>query len=180
MLNLGSNFIFLSIILDKIFMIIFRYGGLLLTLFISFVISSYLYFIIEFNFHSLVRYNLFNRPEIVVKYFWTYIQYYYENRAQLPISVTLKLILILLIPLLVVKLIKILIQFLLFYIAIKWQKKIPTISGFILRRTLLANSIFRTYDENKKTDIKKNDASQNYKTIINNKSDNSFKKNLRK
>jgi hypothetical protein len=156
MLGFGSNFFMISMLVDKAMMIISRYGGLILSLFISFILSSYLYFIVDFGWHSLIEYNLLNRPEIVVKYFWSFLKNYYYQRANLPILVTGKIIFILVVPYLFVKLVKISLHFLIFYIAMKIQHKLPTISQFVLRRTAFANSIARpTQVGGQKTQTKK-------------------------
>ena len=121
-------------------MILARYGGLIIMLLVSFVASSYLHFVITFNFRSLIEYNLFNRPELVIKYFWGYLREYYNNRAGLPISATLKVILLLSLPFLSLKLIKAGFQFSIFYFAMKIQYRLPTISKFILRKTIFSSN----------------------------------------
>lgn len=146
----GSKFFLFSMIIDKAMMIVLKYGGLILTCFLSFVISSYLYFGYEFHFKSLVEHNLISRPEIVVKYFWNFLKDYYHNREKLPLFVTFKIITLLVLPFISLKLIKIGLQFLLFYLAVKVKDKLPTISKFILRKTHLVNTV-HSNPQNQKT-----------------------------
>ncbi len=184
----GGNFFIISMLFDKVMMIISRFGGLILTLLISFILSSYLYFIIEFNFKSLVSYKLISMPEPVIKYFIQYLKNYYHNRAKLPLSETFKILIILVAPYATIKLFKIIFGFLLFALAMKLQNKIPTISSYILRKvnvnSYLASQISIQKNQKKvpinQKEIQNNHIVNNGNESINQMRNNKTKINLRK
>ena len=184
----GGNFFIISMLFDKVMMIISRFGGLILTLLISFVLSSYLYFIIEFNFKSLVSYKLISMPEPVIKYFIQYLKNYYHNRAKLPLSETFKIFILLVAPYTTIKLFKIILNFLLFVLSMKVQHKIPTISSYILRKVnvnpYLMNQISAQKNQSKipinQGKIQNNQIIAQPNGVVNKAENNKIKINLRK
>jgi hypothetical protein len=175
----GNYFFVISMLFDKVMMIISRFGGLILTLFISFILSAYLYFLIEFNFESLINYKLLSRPEPVVKYFIAYLKHYYYNRATLPMSATFKIFFVLVTPYATIKLLKVAFSFFLFVFAMKLQHRIPTISSYILRKVnvnpYLMNQI--SNQRNKKIDQMRSQ-NNNHNHAQTNTQNNQFNSNI--
>jgi hypothetical protein len=134
----GSKFFIFSMLFDKVLTIFIRYGKFIILTCISLVISSYIYFTITHGTELIKVHNLINRPELVFKYFWSYLKYYYHNRSKLPLSETLKVAGYLVGPYFFLKLILIILNFSKFWIAIKMRNKFPTFSNFLLRRTVLS------------------------------------------
>lgn len=137
----GSKFFIISMLFDKVLTILIRYGKFIILTCISLIISSYLYFWITHGAELIKIHNLINRPEIVFKYFWSYLKYYYYNRSRLPLSETLKLAGYLVGPYIFLKILLSLLNFLQFWTAIKIRNKFPTISNFLLRKTNLTTQM---------------------------------------
>ncbi len=137
----GSKFFIFSMLFDKVLMVFLRYGKFILLACISIFLSSYLYFGMNYGTHLIKIHNLINRPEVVFKYFWGYLKYYYYNRSNLPISETGKLIGYIVAPYLFLKFILLILNFSKFWIAISLRNKYPIISNFLLRRTALSEGM---------------------------------------
>ena len=137
----GSKFFIFSMLFDKVLMIFLRYGKFILFACISIFLSSYLYFGMNYGTHLIKIHNLINRPEVVFKYFWSYLKYYYHNRSELPISETAKLIGYIVAPYIFLKLILLISNFSKFWIAMSLKNKYPIISNFLLRRTILSSGM---------------------------------------
>ena len=137
----GSKFFIISMLFDKVLMILLRYGKFIILACISFILSSYIYFSITHGANLIKTHNLINRPEIVFRYFWGYLKHYYYHRSKLPLSETLKILLYLCGPYLSLKFLLVILNFSKFWIAIKIRNKFPTLSNFLLRRTVLSTQM---------------------------------------
>lgn len=137
----GSKFLVVSMIFDKVLMVVLRYGKFMLFAAISILISSYIYFYIQYGWQMIKAHNLINRPEIVFKYFWGYLKYYYYNRSKLPISKTFEVACYLAAPYAIFKSLSLAFNFLKFYLATKWETKFPTVSAFLLQKISLSSGI---------------------------------------
>lgn len=111
----------------------FIHFGKIFIFFISILISGYCLIFYEFGGDFFLDHKILGKPFYVFKYIWKYIVILFKHRKSLEISIYIKFFFFLILPYIIYKILYNSLQFILFFLHKKTQKRMPILSSFLLR-----------------------------------------------